>query len=349
MTQLLEIKDKIIKFVACYEVYVRMIAKFIMALILLCIINSNIGYMATVSKLPVALILALVCCLLPANGTIWIASFVVLLDMYALSVEAALVTLVLLAVIYFLYFRFTPKDGTAAVLTPIAFKFNIPYVMPIAAGLLGSVYSILSVVCATILFYFIEGIHHNATTLIGTVSEDADSSTSKINVIVAQLTGNKEMFFTIGVFVVAFLIVYAVRKMEIEHSWVIAIIAGGLFEIVGLFAGYIIMNSSGKILGLILGGIVSMLIGYGIKFFFMDLDYARTERVQFQDDEYFYYVKAVPKKMVASKEKTVKHFGTTGSMGKRIDHSKSNTSVPDEEVSRKVIAQELDIDEKLLK
>jgi hypothetical protein len=92
-----------------------------------------------------------------------------------------------------------------------------------------------------------------------------------------------------------------------------------------------------------------MVLGYGIKFFFMDLDYARTERVQFQDDEYFYYVKAVPKKMVASKEKTVKHFGSTGSMGKKIDRSKNNTSVPDEDVSRRVMAQELDIDEDLLK
>jgi hypothetical protein len=34
----------------------------------------------------------------------------------------------------------------------------------------------------------------------------------------------------------------------------------------------------------------------------MNLDYARTERVQFEDDDYYYYVKAVPKKMVAVRE-----------------------------------------------
>ncbi len=315
MTQLLEIKDKIIKFVACYEVYVRMVGKFVMALVLFCLINANIGYMTAISRLPVAFVLALVCCLLPVNGTIWIASLVVLLDMYAVSLETALVTLVLLALLYFLYFRFAPKNGAAAVLTPIAFEFHIPYVMPIATGLLGSVYSILSVVCATVFYYFIDGIHKNAATLLASSSDDTGSVTSKLTVIVAQLTENKEMFFTIAVFVISFLIVYVVRRMEIEYSWLIAIISGGLFEIVGLFAGYIIMNTSGKILALVLGGIVSMLIGYGIKFFFMDLDYARTERTQFQDDEYYYYVKAVPKKMVASKEKTVKHFGKTGNIG----------------------------------
>jgi hypothetical protein len=140
-----------------------------------------------------------------------------------------------------------------------------------------------------------------------------------------------------------------VRRMNVDHAWTVAIAAGALFELAGLFAGYLIMNISGKMVALVLGSIVSMVLGYGIKFFFMDLDYARTERVQFQDDEYFYYVKAVPKKMVASKEKTVKHFGSTGSMGKKIDRSKNNTSVPDEDVSRRVMAQELDIDEDLLK
>jgi uncharacterized protein (DUF697 family) len=311
-------------------------------------INHNIGYMQTISSVPAAVVLAMICCLLPANGTIWIAALVVLLDMYALSVEAALVTLVLFAIIYFVYFRFAPEDGIAAILTPLAFRFHIPYLMPVATGLLRPMYSIASVICGSVLYYYFDGIHQNASTLKAVSTED-DSSTSKINVIVQQLTGNKEMFLTIAIFVLAFLIVYMVRRMSVDHSWTVAIAAGFLFELAGLFAGYLVLNISGRMVALVLGNIVSALIAYGIKFFFMDLDYARTERVQFQDDEYFYYVKAVPKKMVASGEKTVKHFGSTGSIGKRIERGKTNADPADEEVSRKVMAQELDIDEDLLK
>ena len=94
---------------------------------------------------------------------------------------------------------------------------------------------------------------------------------------------------------------------------------------------------------------ISLLIAFILQFLFMNLDYARTERVQFEDDDYYYYVKAVPKKMVAVREVTVKHFGNTASMGKRIDHSRSVLSPEEEENSRKVIAKELDIDEDLLK
>ena len=113
--------------------------------------------------------------------------------------------------------------------------------------------------------------------------------------------------------------------------------------------GYIVLGVTGKTLWLIVGNIISLLIAFILQFLFMNLDYARTERVQFEDDDYYYYVKAVPKKMVAVREVTVKHFGNTASMGKRIDHSRSVLSPEEEENSRKVIAKELDIDEDLLK
>ena len=38
------------------------------------------------------------------------------------------------------------------------------------------------------------------------------------------------------------------------------------------------------------------------------MDYSRTENVQFEDDEYYYYVKAVPKIGVAVPEKQVMHI-----------------------------------------
>ena len=58
------------------------------------------------------------------------------------------------------------------------------------------------------------------------------------------------------------------------------------------------------ILGVILGAGVS----YICSIVFFALDYNRTEYVQYEDDEYYYYVKAVPKITVASEDVTVKHI-----------------------------------------
>lgn len=350
MTNLLEIKDRLIRFYSKYETYLFPVVKFIVAIVLFTVINMNIGFMEKISRFPIALILALVCAILPVNATIWLAAFVVLADMYALSMEVAVTTLVLFAALFFLYFRFTPKDGFAAVLTPVCFKLNIPYVMPIGCSLLRDAYSVVAIICGTVIYYFLDGIHQNSGTLKNVVADgETAATTSKFDISVGQLLSNKEMYLVIAIFTITAIVVYLVRRLEVEHAWTLAIISGVLIEVVGLFAGYLVLNVSGKTLGLLIGNILSLLISFVIQFLFMNLDYARTERVQFEDDDYYYYVKAVPKKMVAVKEVTVKHFGNTASMGKRIDRSKRTLTPEEEETSRKVIAKELDIDEDLLK
>ncbi len=350
MTNLLEIKDRLIRFYSKYETYLFPVVKFIVAIVLFTVINMNIGFMEKISRFPIALILALVCAILPVNATIWLAAFVVLADMYALSMEVAVTTLVLFAALFFLYFRFAPKDGFAAVLTPVCFKLNIPYVMPIGCSLLRDAYSVVAIICGTVIYYFLDGIHQNSGTLKNVVADgETAATTSKFDISVGQLLSNKEMYLVIAIFTITAIVVYLVRRLEVEHAWTLAIISGVLIEVVGLFVGYLVLNVSGKTLGLLIGNILSLLISFVIQFLFMNLDYARTERVQFEDDDYYYYVKAVPKKMVAVKEVTVKHFGNTASMGKRIDRSKRTLTPEEEETSRKVIAKELDIDEDLLK
>ena len=45
-----------------------------------------------------------------------------------------------------------------------------------------------------------------------------------------------------------------------------------------------------------------------IQFFLFNVDYSRTETMQFEDDEYYYYVKAVPKLTISTPDKVVKHI-----------------------------------------
>ena len=92
-------------------------------------------------------------------------------------------------------------------------------------------------------------------------------------------------------------------------------------------------------MGMILGNIGAAAIGFVLEFLFMDLDYSRTERVQFEDDDYYYYVKAVPKKMVSGMDKSIKQYNGNSPFDKKHLENK---------VSRKEIAEELDIDEDLL-
>lgn len=349
MTKLLEIKNKAIEFYGEYEVYLFSVIKFVVALVAFLLINQNIGFMESISSPTMALILALVCCLLPVNVIIWIAAGLILLNMYALSIEVAVTALLLLAIIYLVYFRFAPRDGIVAILTPICFHWKIPYIMPVACGLVREAYATVAVVVGTIMFYFLNGIKVNASEIAEITSDENAETLAKFKMTIGQVMGNYEMYLMIAVLALSTLTICVIRKIRMDYAWAMAYVSGILIQLVGLFLGFLELGVSGKTVEIILGNILALLLGFVMQFLFMNLDYGRTERVQFEDDEYYYYVKAVPKRMVASEEKTVKHFGNTASMGKRIDRSKMNTSVEDEEISRKVIARELEIDEDLLK
>ncbi len=343
MTKIIEIKDKVFRFCAQYDSYLKYLYKFLAAFVLFCVINDSIGFMEKVSTMPVALLLALICCLLPQSVTIIVASLLILLNLYALSLEVALVAFLILAVLFLLYFRFAPQDGMLFILTPIFFKMGIPYILPIGTGLLRKAYSVTAVVCGTIAFYFLDGIHQNITTLGDSAAGGEGGATVKITVTISQLIGNREMFLCIGIFTLSAIMVYIIRRLSVDNAWKIAVISGVLVQISGLFAGYLLFDLSERTASMIIGNVIAMVLGLVLEFLFMDLDYERTERVQFEDDEYYYFVKAVPKKTVTVTEKTVKQINP-GFMERRNERKKEELKAD----GKKLIAEELDIDEDLL-
>ncbi len=334
MTKLFEIKDKVFQFCGEYETYLKYAYKFVVAFVLFCMINGTIGFMSSISSLPVALLLALICSLLPQNMTIILAGVLILLNLYTLSLEVALVALLIFILVYLIYFRFSPRDGMLFVLTPVFFGLGIPYVLPIGTGLLRKIHSATAVICGTVCFYFLNGIYQNVQLLGGNAATGEDIT--KFNVTISQLLGNKEMYLTIGIFALSTIVVSVIRRLSIDNAWKVAIIAGVMIQVSGLFAGYILLDVTGKAALMVVGNIVAAVLGLLIEFLFMDLDYSRTERVQFEDDDYYYFVKAIPKKMVVSGEVTIKHFGDAK---KRAQLTENN---------KKLIAEELDIDEDLL-
>lgn len=331
MTTLLELKEKLTRFYGKYDVYITPVIKFAVALTAFLMINHSIGYMGKISSTPIALILALICSILPVGGTVFIGSVLILADMYALSLEVCIVALILFVLMYILYFRFSPKNEYGVLLTPICFGLNIPFVMPVGMGLLRELYSIFSLVCGIILYFFLNGVKQNETTLGG--ADEKDAATSKIVVVLNQLLGNREMYLVLAIMVVTLVIVYIIRKMSIEHAWAIAIIFGILFEAVGMIAGDMVLGISGKTVTILVGSVISCLIAFVIQFLFSNLDYSRTERLQFEDDEYYYYVKAVPKAIVAGADKKVTRFS-----GKEEQ----------DRMTKKRFAEEMEIDEDLL-
>ena len=330
MTTLLEIKERIRGFCSKYEVYLIPVIKSILAFITFFEIRERLGYMTRINSVTLLVVLALSCALLPVNAIVVIAALLVLLHLFSLSLAACAVSFLVLLVLFLLYFRFAPKKGYYAVLTPLAFIFQVPYVMPIVIGLLDdNPVSVLSMVCGGIMYYLLGGIAVNASA-IAEMKED-DSIITKFAEVLNQFLGNREMIVMLAILVVTALIVWFIRRLAVDHAWTIAIATGCLLQFVLCLICDLQLKLPANMLYVFLGVLASAAVGLILQFFFFNLDYTRTERVQFEDDEYYYYVKAVPKLYVANTEKKVQKF-----------------SGDDTPITRKDLAQEMDIDENLL-
>ena len=308
MTTLLVAKQYIKNFINKYEVYLKPLMKLILALASLMMINSKIGYMHRLDNISVVLIVALMCSFMPMNFIIFVAAAFTVLHLYALSLECAVIALVLFLVMFLLYFRFSPKDTLVVLLTPICFVLNIPYAVPLAMGLVGTPASAISVGCGVIVSYLINYIADSATALSGM---DAEDMTTKLRFIVDGLLNNKEMILTIAAFSITIIIVYLIKRMSINHAWTIAMVTGAITDVMILLIGDLMFDTNVSIIGIIIGTIFSLLLVKVVEFFAFHVDYSRVEKVQFEDDEYYYYVKAVPKITVATPSKTVKKINTS--------------------------------------
>lgn len=308
MTTLLVAKQYVKNFISKYEVYLKPLFKLILALVTLMIINGKIGYMHRLDNISIVLIASLMCSFMPMNFIVFLAAAFTVLHMYALSLECAAITLVLFLILFLLYFRFSPRDTLVVLLTPVSFMIGVPYVIPIAMGLLGTPASAISVGCGVIVTYLINYIADSAPTLSGMETEDV---ATRFRFIVDGFLDNRAMILTIAAFAVTIILVYIIRRLAVDYAWTIAIIAGALADVMILLVGDLMFDTNVSILSLIVGTIFSVIIAKIVEFFAFHVDYSRTEKVQFEDDEYYYYVKAVPKITVAAPSRTVKKINTS--------------------------------------
>ena len=303
MTNLLVLKEYLKGIYGKYEIYITPIAKFLLALITIMMINGKLGYMSRLNSMSVVLVVALLCSFLPMNFMIVAAAFFILLHLDAFSMECAVVVLALFMIMFLLYFRFAPKDTMLVLLTPICCSLNIPFVIPVSAGLTGTPASAVSVGCGVIIYSILQYISESVATLN---SMDAENAIQKYRYVVDGLLNNKTMLVMVFAFAVTVLVVYIIRRLSVDHSWMIAITSGTVVAVAVMLLGDLVLDTNVSIVPTVIGAVVSMVIVKFLQFFVFNVDYSRTEYVQFEDDEYYYYVKAVPKIAVATPSKTVK-------------------------------------------
>ena len=296
MESLLIVKQQLTRFYTRFEAYIVPALKFFAMLFALIFIGSSVGFMTKLKNPAIVLILSLLCSFLPANVIVLLAGLVIVAHMYALSLECAIVVLFIFVIMYALYFRFTPDDAIVVLLTPVSFALHIPYVMPLAMGFCGSPISCISVGCGTAVYYILHYISEHQDALGGKGGDlDIENMLGGFKTVIDGILKNDLMIAMIVTFAVTIVVVYLIRRLKINYSWQIALGAGVIVCFVVLLVSSAVLDADVGIGGAVLSLFFSSIIVLVLQFFIFNVDYSRAEYVQFEDDEYYYYVKAVPK------------------------------------------------------
>lgn len=306
MMELLEFKEKLKALYARFGAFAGPAIKFLLGFLSMVMLNQNLGFMARIDNMPAALFLGIVCMALPYGGMALLAGIVMLAHITAVSLELAAIVLALLLAVLLLYYGFQPGDSYLLVVTPLLFMLKIPYAVPLVVGLAGGIISIIPVSCGIFIYYIISYVKQNAGTLTG--ESAASEMVQKYTQIVKDMLFNQDMLLMIAAFALCILVVFVVKNLSIDYAWPVAIAAGTVTQLLVFLMGDFMFSVSVDMLQLLLGVLAGCAVAGIYNFFVLALDYSRTEYVQFEDDDYYYYVKAVPKITVSTTDVTVKHI-----------------------------------------
>ena len=240
-TSLLVVREYIRNFYVKYEEYIVPVLKFLLALVSMLMINSQLGFMSQLDNAAAVLVVALICSFMPKNFILFVAAGFVTLHLYEVSLECAAAALVVFLLMFLLYFRFSPGSAVLVIVTPMLFAFKIPYAAPLVAGLLGNPFAAVTVACGVIVYYLITYMNVNAS-ILG--SSEAESVIQRFRDIFDGIFGNRAMLIIIAAFAVTVIMVYLIRKLSVDYAWTIAIVAGALLDIVILMVGDLIYDAN---------------------------------------------------------------------------------------------------------
>jgi len=313
MFHILELREKIKKIYQDNGSYCIAIFKFIMSFIVFFVIGNRLNYYTVVSNILVTLVLSLVGAFVPLSVLVLMAALVSVIQVFYFSSFVAIVVMVILVILYCFLMRFAPKLSWATLAMVILYSLQMPVLVPIVLGLFYGLVSVVPITCGTIVYFVFNSVtilHQDMARTKKTVgTKEVEAGIEMYTKFIDILKNNSAIVFSVIVFCAIAIIVYFIRTKLVSHSYEMAMLTGVIVYMVAFIIGSLILGSEKtgvRVVFILIGGVVSFFIACVVQLFRFVLDYSTIESVQFEDDDYVYYVRAVPKLNVEEEANYVK-------------------------------------------
>lgn len=320
MDAMIEIRESVINIIKRYQNAFDFIVKFIVGIVIYSSIN-NIGYaganfdfMASgFMGIMFVVFMGVLFAILPMNAN-YVLMILATTIQFSSQLEIAVVVFVGLLAMFLFYGHFSKKEGTLVIATLMAFYFNMPYMIPIVAGMYFGVTAIIPIAIGV----FIWSYSHLIMDLISDASvgitletlsmEDLDDVLDAFTQLYQSISSGGEQIqnaivITIAMFM-SFIFIYIVSRLNIDYSREIAIGLGTVLNIFLFVFVSMFSNLDFSMVGIIFFAILSGCFMYLFSFFDKALDYQKAERVEFQDEDFLYQVKVIPKRKTTKAKTT---------------------------------------------
>lgn len=266
--------------------------KFAVAYLAFSTINKQIGYMAKLDNMFILLALSLISAVLPNMVMIMMSAVLLILQSYGVHLFACVFVALMLLLLYIFLQRFSDKYSLLLILTPLAACFGLSPVVAVIGGLLLGPAALLPICSGTLVYTVVSVAAECAPAIHGV---EVKEFTTVITQLLDSFMGKTDTVLLLIIMASVFLIVYALRRLSVPYAWQIALLCGAAAFFVLVLVGGFFMETSLTAGGMLPGILASVLAGETVTFFKCGLEYKKTQRLQFEDDDYYYYVKAVPK------------------------------------------------------
>ncbi|MCQ2495770.1 MAG: hypothetical protein MJ131_04170 [Lachnospiraceae bacterium] len=305
ITALIEVREMILKIYQKTRFVVNPLVKFILSWIVFAYINSEIGFDPRFTKTIIVLGMSAVCAFTPGAVLVFFAMMLTLLHIYSVSIFLAILLLLVFMLLYGFMLRFSAKYVAVSVAIPVLAKYNLHYCVPIMMGSVANPITILPTACGVIIYYVMAIVKENTAR---TVQMELDDIVQLYTDVFDAIIDNKRMIVVACVFALVITVVWFLRKFSFDYAFEISIAAGVVVNIIGFLFSELKYGTTVNIGVLIFMSLVSGVIAMLCDYMKRVLDYTGIERVQFEDDDYYYYVKAVPKVNISLREIDIKHI-----------------------------------------
>ncbi len=298
MTSLLVFRERLKKIYSEYSRWIDAALRFLLAFITLIVINVKTGYMTQMNSELILIALALLAGVLPGGFGFALSILFITINLFEVSKLLAAFVPLFGLLMYLIYFSFKPGNAIYANVALVLGLLGMPAPLGVAIGLLTTPLAVVPAIFGVLIAAYVNYIDSNFMVL----TSDVGSIFKQGITVVKDAFLDDRIWTCIVILIVITVAVFIIRRTFFHNNWIFAIAAGNVLYLMLTLIFALVMDQEIRMVSLILNLFLGLLTGFVLHFLFFMVDSLRVEHVQFEDDEYYYYVKAVPKVRVTAPE-----------------------------------------------